>query len=58
VYYIGDTPYDVMAARGAGVKSVSVATGNYAPDRLASERPDFVISSISELGSVLGIQPK
>jgi len=58
VYYVGDTPYDVMAARGAGVKSVSVATGSYAPDRLASEGPDFVISSVSELGSVLGIQPK
>ena len=58
VYYVGDTPYDIIAAKGAGVKSVSVATGSYAPDRLASERPDFVISSISELGSVLGIQPK
>jgi len=57
VYYVGDTPYDVMAAKGAGVKSVSVATGSYAPDRLASEEPDFVISSISELGSVLGVQP-
>jgi HAD superfamily hydrolase (TIGR01509 family) len=58
VYYIGDTPYDVMAAKGAGVNSVSVATGSYAPDRLASERPDFVLSSISELGSVLGIPLK
>jgi len=58
VYYIGDTPYDVIAAKGAGVKSVSVATGSYAPDRLASEGPDYVISSISELGRVFGIQPK
>ena len=58
VYYIGDTPYDVMAAKGAGVKSVSVATGSYSPDRLAAVGPDFVISSISELGSVLGIQSK
>jgi len=56
VYYIGDTPYDVMAAKGAGVKSVSVATGSYARDQLAAEGPNFVISSISELGSVLGIQ--
>jgi len=55
VYYVGDTPYDVMAAKGAGVRSVSVATGSYAPDRLASEGPDFVISSISELGGVLEI---
>ena len=57
VYYVGDTPYDVMAAKGAGVKSVSVATGTYTPDRLASEGPDFVISSVSELGTLLGIQP-
>jgi len=57
VYYVGDTPYDIMAAKGAGVKSVSVATGSYAPDRLASEGPDLVISSISELGRALGIQP-
>jgi len=55
VYYVGDTPYDVMAAKGAGVKSVSVATGSYLPDRLSAEGPDFVISSISELSSVLGI---
>jgi len=58
VYYVGDTPYDVMAAKGAGVKSVSVATGSYSSDRLAAEGPDFVISSISELGSALGIQTK
>jgi len=58
VYYVGDTPYDVMAAKGAGVKSVSVATGSYLPDRLSAEGPDFVISSISELSSVLGIQSK
>jgi len=57
VYYVGDTPFDVMAAKGAGVKSVSVATGSYAPDRLAAAGPDFIISSISELGTVLGIQP-
>jgi len=58
VYYIGDTPYDVMAAKEAGVKSVSVATGSYSLDRLAAEGPDFVISSISELGSVLRVQLK
>ncbi|HXW94680.1 MAG TPA: HAD family hydrolase [Nitrososphaerales archaeon] len=55
VYYIGDTPYDVMAAKSAGVRSVSVTTGSYASDRLASEGADYVISSISELGNLLGI---
>ena len=55
VYYVGDTPYDIMAAKGAGVRSVSVATGNYTADRLAAAGSDFVIASVSELGGVLGI---
>lgn len=57
VYYVGDTPYDVMAAKGAGVRIVSVATGNYTSERLAAEGADFVIASVSELGGVLGVQP-
>ena len=28
-YYVGDSLYDVAAAKGAGVKSVAVSTGNY-----------------------------
>ena len=56
VYYVGDTPYDVMAAKGAGVRSVSVATGSYTADRLAAAGSDFVIASVSELGGVLGIK--
>ncbi len=53
VYYVGDTPYDVMAAKGAGVKIVSVATGNYTKERLTAEGADFVISSVADLGGVL-----
>ncbi len=56
VFYVGDTPYDVMAAKAAGVKCVSVATGSYSAERLASEGANFVISSISELGGVLGLR--
>ena len=56
VYYVGDAPYDVMAAKGAGVRSVSVATGSYAADRLAAAGADFVIASVSELNAILGIR--
>jgi len=56
VYYVGDTPYDVAAAKGAGVRSVSVATGSYPADRLAAAGSDFVITSVSELSGVLGIR--
>ncbi len=54
VYYVGDSRYDIMAAKQAGVKVVSVATGSYTPDRLRSEGADFVIEDLSELPGLLG----
>lgn len=53
VCYVGDSPFDVRAARAAGVKSVSVATGNHTVERLKAEGADFAISSMSELPGVL-----
>jgi HAD superfamily hydrolase (TIGR01509 family) len=55
VYYVGDSPYDIAAAKRAGMKVVSVATGNYSADRLRKEGADYVISSISELRGILGV---
>ncbi len=54
-YYVGDSPFDISAAKGAGVRVVSVATGNYDATRLRAEGADFVISSLSELPPVLGV---
>lgn len=54
VFYVGDTPLDIVAARRAGIRIVSVTTGNYSADRLRDEGADFVIASISELVGVLG----
>lgn len=53
-YYIGDSRYDIMAARQAGARSVGVATGNYTAERLRGEGADFVILGLSELPEVLG----
>ena len=55
VYYVGDSPFDVQAARGAGIKVVSVATGNYSLERLRAGGPDHAISRLSELPAVLGV---
>jgi phosphoglycolate phosphatase len=52
-YYIGDSRYDVEAAKLAGVKSVAVSTGNYSADSLKQLGANFVITSLSELKSVL-----
>lgn len=55
VYYVGDSPYDIAAAKDAGVKVVSVATGNYSVEHLQEEGADRVISSIAELHNVFGL---
>ncbi len=54
VLYVGDSRYDIMAARQAGVRSVAVATGNYTVEMLKEVGADVVISNISQLRTVLG----
>jgi HAD superfamily hydrolase (TIGR01549 family) len=55
IYYIGDSPFDIIAGKLAGVKVVSVSTGNYSAERLRIDGADHVITSIKDLPSVLGI---
>lgn len=55
VCYVGDSPYDIAAAKGAGVRSVAVATGRHTVERLREEGADAVIPSLSALGAVLGV---
>jgi HAD superfamily hydrolase (TIGR01549 family) len=52
VFYVGDSPYDIVAAKLAGMKIISVATGNYSEASLREEGADFVISSIARLPEV------
>ncbi len=54
-FYVGDSRYDVMAAKQAGVRSVAVATGNYTVETLKGMGADFAITSISQLPTALGI---
>jgi len=53
VFYVGDSPLDIAAAKAAGVKVISVATGNYDKERLVAEGADFVLGSIAEVGSLV-----
>ena len=48
-FYIGDTIYDVRAAKDAGVISVACASGYHSFERLEKERPDLILASLSEL---------
>jgi HAD superfamily hydrolase (TIGR01549 family) len=49
VCYVGDSVYDITAARAAGVTCVSVATGSYRAEILAEAGAEVVIRSLPEL---------
>jgi pyrophosphatase PpaX len=52
--YVGDSPFDVQAAKAAGVFAVAVGWGGIHPDeRLLEEEPDAFVRSPQELLDVL-----
>jgi phosphoglycolate phosphatase-like HAD superfamily hydrolase len=52
--YIGDSPFDVGAAKAAGVYAVAVGWGGIHPDdRLLAEAPDAFVRTPEELVGVL-----
>ena len=53
--YVGDSPADVAAARGAGAVAIAATWGVAGQDRLAAAGPDLMIDDIGVLPSVLGI---
>jgi pyrophosphatase PpaX len=52
--YVGDSPFDVAAAKAAGVTAVAVAWGGiHTAERLAREEPDALVHTAEELLGVL-----
>jgi pyrophosphatase PpaX len=52
--YVGDSPFDVQAAKAAGVAAIAVGWGGiHAPERLAREQPDALVQTAEELLGVL-----
>jgi pyrophosphatase PpaX len=52
--YVGDSPFDIRAAKAAGMHSVAVTWGGIHPRaRLEAEQPDAVVDSAEELLGVL-----
>ena len=50
--YVGDSPYDLQAARAAGVASVAVTWGFFEAPVLAAEEPDAIADRPSELQDI------
>jgi len=52
--YVGDSPFDVRAAKAAGVKAVAVVWGGiHGADALEAEKPDALVHRAEELLAVL-----
>jgi pyrophosphatase PpaX len=51
---VGDSPYDLLAARAAGVASVAVSWSSYSREELDRHQPDFTISAMNELLALAG----
>ena len=49
VYFVGDTPADIAAAKAIGAPIIAVATGIYKVEELLSHGPDWCVSCCTEL---------
>jgi len=47
VFILGDTPYDIRAARSSHFPIISVATGDFSTEELASHTPDLLLQDLS-----------
>jgi pyrophosphatase PpaX len=51
--YVGDAPFDVEAAKAAGLTSVAVSWGAFSEDTLRAAEPDHLVSDIDAAVDVL-----
>ena len=51
--YVGDSPFDVQAAKAAGLLSVAVSWGAFSEDTLREAQPDHLVPDIDAVVDVL-----
>jgi pyrophosphatase PpaX len=51
--YVGDSPFDVEAAKAAGLTSVAVSWGAFSEDRLREAEPDHLVPDLASAVDVL-----
>lgn len=53
--YVGDSPFDIQAAKAGGLTAIAVTWGRiHDRDRLEREEPDHIVETTEELHAVLG----
>jgi len=53
IFMIGDTIYDVIAGKGAKVKTIAVLTGDHPRKKLEKVKPDLILKSVAKLSQLL-----
>ena len=51
--YIGDTTYDILAAREVGVKSMAVSGGAHSINLILNSEPDILVKDVKEIPKAL-----
>jgi pyrophosphatase PpaX len=51
--YVGDSPFDVAAAKAAGIPSVAVSWGAFSEDTLRAAEPDYLVPDLDAAADVL-----
>ena len=51
--YVGDSPFDVAAAKAAGIPSVAVSWGAFSEDTLRAAEPDYLVPDLDSAADVL-----
>lgn len=50
---VGDSISDIRAARAVGITAIAVGWGHQSPERLAAEKPDYLVKTPAELMGLL-----
>jgi len=53
VTYVGDSPYDVLAARAAGIPSLGLSWGVFDGESIAAEGPDYLVGDLDAATNLL-----
>jgi len=54
-FLVGDTPFDILAAKSIAAKAIAVATGTFDIETLQKAGPDHVLTNLSDTQAVLRI---
>jgi phosphoglycolate phosphatase len=55
IIVIGDTPHDITCGRSIGARCVAVPTGHAKADELRQHKPDLLVDSLEDIGSILSL---